>query len=78
MLESVTLREIEKIFAVTDAMGIHRERLVIPLGPGRPGRVRTLPSGKIEIVVDALVPIDEWVKDLPELIRQATGAAPGA
>ena len=75
MLESVTLREIEKIFAVTDALGIHRERLVIPLGPGRPGRVRTLPNGKIEIIVDAEIPIDEWVDDLPELIRRATAPA---
>ena len=75
MLESVTLREIEKIFAVTDAMGIHRERLVIPLGPGLPGRVRTLPNGKIEIIVDAEIPIDEWVDDLPELIRRATAPA---
>jgi hypothetical protein len=57
MLESVGMREIEKIFAVTDAMGVHREMLVIPLGPATPGRVRKLPSGKIEIIVDASVPI---------------------
>ena len=74
MLESVTMKEIEKIFAVTDAMGIHREQLVIPLGPGSPGRVRRLPSGKIEIVVEAQVPIDDWLTGLPGLIRQATGA----
>jgi hypothetical protein len=48
---------------------------VIPLGPGSPGRVRKLLSGKIEITVDAEVPIDEWLKGLPEIIRQATGAA---
>ena len=75
MLEAVTMKEIEKIFAVTDAMGIHREALVIPLGPASPGRVRKLPSGKIEITVDAQLPLDEWLKGLPALIRQATGAA---
>lgn len=69
------MKEIEKVFAVTDAMGIHREALVIPLGPQSPGRVRKLPSGKIEITVDAQVPLDEWLKGLPTLIRQATGAA---
>jgi hypothetical protein len=53
---------------VTDALGIHRESLVIPLGPATPGRVRKLPSGKLEIVVDAQTPIDEWVKLLPALI----------
>ena len=72
MLEAVTLKEIEKIFAITDAMGIHREGLVIPLGTATPGRVRKLLSGKIEITVDAEVPLDEWLKGLPALIRQAT------
>ena len=71
MLEVVTMREIDAIFAVTDALGIHREALVIPLGPARPGRVRKLPSGKFEIVVDAETPIDEWVKELPGLIAAA-------
>ena len=75
MLEAVTMKEIEKIFAVTDGMGIHREALVIPLGPATPGRVRKLPSGKIEITVDAQMPLDEWLKSLPALIRQATGVA---
>ena len=68
MLEVVTMKEIDAIFAVTDALGIHREALVIPLGPATPGRVRKLPSGKFEIVVDAQTPIEAWVKELPRLI----------
>jgi len=71
MLEAVTLKEIEKIFAVTDDLGISREAVVIPLSPERPGRVRRLPGGKLEIVVDAEVPIDEWVKGLAAMIRAA-------
>jgi hypothetical protein len=71
VLQAVTLKEIEAIFAVTDPMGISREALVIPLGPGRPGRVRRLPSGKLEIVVDAEVPLGEWLKTLPDQIRAA-------
>jgi hypothetical protein len=73
MLEVVTLREIEKIFEVTDRMGIHREQLVIPLGPRHPGRVRRMPNGKIEIVVESEGSFDEWVAGLePELRRVAT------
>ena len=68
MIEVVTMKEIDAIFAVTDALGIHREALVIPLGPATPGRVRKLPSGKLEIVVDAETPIEAWVKELPRLI----------
>lgn len=71
MLEAVGMNEINKVFAVTDAMGIHREAVVIPLGTGK-GRVRRLPSGKLEIVVDAEAPLDEWLKGLPDLIRAAT------
>ena len=71
MLDIVTMREIEAVFAVTDALGISREAVVIPLSPERPGRVRRLPGGKLEIVVDAEVPIDEWVKGLPAMIHAA-------
>ena len=71
MLEAVGMAEINKIFAVTDALGVHREALVIPLGTGT-GRVRKLPSGKFEIVVDAQTPIETWVKEqLPGLIAAA-------
>ena len=65
------MKEIDAIFEVTDALGVHREMLVIPLGPASPGRVRRMPSGKLEIVVDAERPIAEWVKELPGLIAAA-------
>ena len=73
MLDAVGMNEINKIFAVLDAMGIHREQVVIPLGTGQ-GRVRRMPSGKLEIIVDATTPIDEWLKGLPEMIRAAQSA----
>jgi len=71
VLDVVTMKEIDAIFAVTDALGIHREALVIPLGPATPGRVRRLPNGKYEITVDAETPIEEWVQRLPDLIAAA-------
>jgi hypothetical protein len=74
MLDVVTMKEIDAIFEVTDGLGIHREMLVIPLGPGSPGRVRRMPSGKLEIIVDAERPIEEWVKELPRLIAAAQGS----
>jgi len=65
MLEVVTMKEIDAIFTVTDALGIHREQLVIPLG--------RLPSGKLEITVEAARPIAEWLTELPRLIAAAQG-----
>lgn len=64
MLEAVTLREINRIFEVTDRLGIHRESLVIPLGPRHPGRVRRMPNGKIEIVVESEGPFEDWLAGL--------------
>ena len=71
MLDVVSMKEIDAIFAVTDALGIHRERLVIPLGPASPGRVRKLPSGKLEITVEAQRPLEDWLGGLPALIAAA-------
>ena len=68
MLEVVTMQEIDAIFAVTDALGVHREKLVIPLGPSTPGRVRRLPNGKLEITVEASRPLADWLRELPALI----------
>ena len=73
MLDAVGMNEINKIFAVIDALGVHREHVVIPLGTGK-GRVRRMPSGKLEIIVVAELPIDEWLKGLPDLIRAAQSA----
>jgi hypothetical protein len=74
VLEAVTMREIERVFAVTDAMGIHREMVVIPLRPRHPGRVRTLPGGRIEIVVESEGDLDGWLAGLEAAIRAARGA----
>jgi hypothetical protein len=70
MLDAVGMAEINRIFAVTDALGIHREQLVIPLGTGQ-GRVRKLPNGKLEITVDKETPLDDWLAGLPALIQAA-------
>ena len=71
MLEAVTIREIQRIFEVTDAMGIHREHVVIPLRPRHPGRVRKMAGGRFEIVVDSERPFDEWLSGLADEIRAA-------
>ena len=68
MLSEVTLREIERVFEVTDRLGIHREALVIPLRPRHPGSVRRTPGGKIEIVVESQDDLDAWLGGLPALL----------
>jgi len=67
--QPVTLAEIHRIFEITDRLGIHRESLVIPLGRRVPGRVRRMPGGKIEIVVDA-GDFEAWLPGLEAEIRR--------
>ncbi len=72
-LTAVTLREIERIFEILDRLGISREAVVIPLRPAHPGRVRVLPNGKLEIVVESEEPFDTWLPALEAMIRQTLG-----
>jgi hypothetical protein len=69
VLSAVTLNEIEKVFTVLERLGISREAVIIPLDPAVPGSVRRLPDGKFEIIVDAEVPIDEWLPVLEEQLK---------
>jgi hypothetical protein len=63
------LKEIERIFAVTDELGLSREVLVIPLRPEHPGRLRQTAGGKLEIVVDSAADFDAWLGGLAAQIR---------
>jgi len=69
-LKAVTLAEIERIFSVLDRLGISREAVVIPLKPVHPGGVRLLPNGKLEIRVEADVPLEEWLPALERAIAR--------
>jgi hypothetical protein len=69
MLKAVTLKEIEQIFVVLDAMGISREAVIIPLRPEHPGRVSLMKDGKLEIVVERDDDFTQWVATLESRIR---------
>ena len=69
MLKAVTLKEIERIFTVTDAMGISREALVIQLRTETPGRIKMISGGKLEIVVEKDGDFEDWLSRLEPQIR---------
>ncbi len=72
-LQVVSFAHISRILELTDSLGLHREWVEIPLSPEQPGVVRRLHNGKLEIVVDADQPFEEWLNLLPRLIQQAQG-----
>ena len=59
--EIIGMADMQVVFAVTDALGVDREQVSVPLEKEDPGLVRRLPSGEIEIVVPLTVSTDEWV-----------------
>ena len=70
MPDAVSFQQINQILELTDGLDINREWVEIPLGAESPGVVRKLDNGKLEIVVDAGVPFDEWLGLLEEKIRE--------
>jgi len=70
MLNVVGMKEINAIMEVTDRLGLNREWIEIPLGPESPGKVRKLPNGKFEIIVEAEVPLEEWLTTMEGKLKE--------
>jgi hypothetical protein len=70
----VSFKHISRILEVTDSLGLNREWIEIPLSPETPGVVRRLTTGKLEIIVDAVQPFEDWLGSLPKHIQLAKGA----
>jgi len=66
---AVSFQQISQILELTDQLDISREAVEIPLSPERPGVVRRLTNGKIEIVVDADLPFEEWLPTVRHTVQ---------
>lgn len=64
----ITQEAMERIFAVTDRLGIHRESVVVPLGTRPDGRVRRRPDGKLELTASG-ADFDGWLQRLEGEIK---------
>jgi len=74
MLSMVSFKQISEILELTDRLGLNREWVEIPLTPESPGQIRKLPNGKLEIVVDADTPFDQWLASLEARIQQVSAS----
>lgn len=72
--KDVTFAQITRILELTDELELDREWIEIPLAAASPGTVRKLPNGKIEIVVDADVPFEDWLTAARPRIQQVSGS----
>jgi hypothetical protein len=70
MPQGVQLAQIERIFEILDRLAISREAVVIPLRPQGAGNVKRLSNGKLEIIVPADIPFEQWYASLEGVIKQ--------
>jgi len=66
---AVSFHQISQILELTDQLELSREAVEIPLSPESPGVVHRLANGKIEIVVDADLPFDEWLPTVTPKVK---------
>jgi hypothetical protein len=69
MPQGVQLAQIERIFEILDRLDISREAVIIPLRPQGTGSVKRLSNGKLELVIPADIPFDEWYASLEGAIK---------
>ncbi len=66
----IGMSDMEVIFSVTDAMGIHRESVRVELGKEDPGSVGKDSGGLIEITVPETVTIQEFCGRLEQELKE--------
>ena len=60
----ITMQDMETIFQVTDAMGIHRESVSVELTKEDPGSIGKDARGKLEITIPSSGTVEEFAQRL--------------
>lgn len=68
-MKTMTPAEINRILAVTDAMGIHREAVMVQLGFAPGGIVRIFAQKKVDITAPSDMDLDKFLETLPQRVR---------
>jgi hypothetical protein len=76
MPAAMSMKDMDAILSVTDALGIHREAVTIPLRRQDPGEVRAVAGGQVQIVAPASVEIDAWLPALRAELEKLGYRAP--
>jgi hypothetical protein len=68
-LAPIGQQDMNRIFEVTDALGIHREKIRVSLAKRDPGNVRKDGKGVFEIVVPETTSLEDWLQGLSQTIQ---------
>lgn len=67
-------RAMQRLFEVTDELGLDREEIEVPLEMRGDGEVERLPSGKLRITLPDADDPGPFLEELPARIARETGA----
>lgn len=67
-MDSVGPPQIMRILAVTDALGLHREGVMVPLWTEKGGKAEVR-GAKVRITAPSDLDFDAWLAGLPDLLR---------
>lgn len=70
-MEIVTQKVMARLFEVTDAIGLDREGLTVPLEMGGEGRVTRLKNGRFEIALPVGEALEGFLTELPGKLAAA-------
>jgi len=65
----ISMRDMGIIFEITDAMGIDREDISVPLEKEDPGDAYMLDTTNLEIVVPLSTDITDWIHELRQKLE---------
>ena len=68
-MRPITPAQVRRILEVTDALGIHREASVIPLGSEGDGGIEKIARAKIQITAPEGTDFDSWLAALAGRIQ---------
>lgn len=60
----LTPDQVQRIYEVTDSLGLHRNWVVVPLAASDPPVERTMPDGKVLLGAPAGHEFDTWLAEL--------------
>jgi len=63
-MELLTSEQIERVYAITDALGLHRTWVTVPMAAGATPGEWMMPDGKVLICPPAGPSFETWLSDL--------------
>ena len=66
----IDMHDMDTIFTVTDALGIHRESVSVELTKEDPGLVQQGSNRSVEITVPATLPVEEFAQRLQTQLEE--------